>query len=201
MSQVQYVNVPGVGRVKLGDYLHKRLRSAIRPATAQTADLQFFKAAIGDQIAGDSTFTLTKYETNLQQRDGLPPGWAAMVYYFSVWFPQTITLANLQDIQAKALFELIIGSTDKVLDDGQLIHYATGGGISGVTTATATEQWSNGVPAAGARNAYLVPHFIPSDPRVPFQVRVSFPTGALANTTTRSTWYSALEGIIRQPVA
>lgn len=201
MAQVQFINVPGVGRVKLGDYLHKRLRSAIRPATNQSTELLFFRNSIGDAIAGDSSTNLTKYDTNLQQRDGLPPGWAAMVYYFSVWFPQTMTLANMQDVQAKTLFELIIGSTDKVLDDGQMIHYATGGGISGVTTQNATEQWSNGVPAAGARNAYLVPHFIPSDPRVPFQVRTSFPAAALAQGSTRSTWYSALEGILRQPVA
>lgn len=206
MAQVQFINVPGVGRAKLGDYVHRRLRGAIRPATSQSAELSFFKHTAGDAIQGDSTSSLTRYDTNLKQKDGLPPGWAAMVYYSSLELQMTMTLAEIQDLQRKTLFELIIGSVDKVLDDGHAISYATGAGIAGTSVQNAAEQWSLGVPAAGARSVYAVPHFIPSKPRLPFEIKASWPgsasggaTAALAQTS-RYTWWWNLEGIVRLPV-
>ena len=205
MAQVQFVNVPGVGRVRLGDYVHTRLRGAIRPATTQSADLFFFRHSAGDQIqGGGATDLLTEYDTNIQQKDGLPPGWAAMVYFLSVECQSDITLADIQDLNRKTLFTLVIGSINKTLDDGHLIHYGQGGGVAGATTANNQQAWTNGVAAGGARTAYAVPHFIPSKPRLPFTVRTSWPgsaggSAALAQGVRSNLWCN-LEGIVRLPV-
>ena len=198
MSQIETVNVAGIGKLKLGDYLHTRLRSAIRPSTTQSTELNFYQTIPGSAIPGDTTTNLTQYDTNLKQADGLPPGWAALVYYMSVWLPATCTLADAQDVNAKTLLQLVIGSTNKVLDDGHFQHFPPGSGLSLFSTASNQVLVNNAAPTGSARTPYALPHLISSDPKVPFRLTCTF-TSALA-LGTRMTWYSALEGIIRQPV-
>ena len=195
-GQINTVTVAGLGPLELGDYVHSSLRSTVQFATTQAATLNFFQNSIGSTMQGTASTALTSYDTNIPDQGKLPPGWQALIFFMSVYPAPAIVLGDIRDIQNKALFKLILGTTDKVSDDGAAYRYPAGGGVYGVSDLTSVENWTNGLPSSGARTPYAIPHSIKE--LIPFRCEVSF-ASALATAAVRN-YQVSLEGIIRKPV-
>jgi len=215
MAAIEYIRVPGIeDPLKLGDWVHSALRSAINFSSAETAgDDTIFNYTVGGTTPGGGAGASGKFETNMPDTGRLPQGMEALIYFMGVVFPPVtnttgaqsttaFTLADARDIEAKVTWELRINASKKIFDDGAASRFPSGGGISGFSAlygqASQTERTlvTNGFPGANAKQPYAIPHHL--NPLEPFDCNVNVQSAL--SISGSSTVRVNLEGLIKRVV-
>ena len=218
MAQIESIRVPGIDEaLKLGDWVHSALRSAVNFSTGEiTGDDILFNYQVGGTVSGGGAGTASKYHTNMPDTGKLPSPMEALIYFMSIVLPPSIGATTAQtgvggtsavgdanDIAENVTWELRIGASKKVYDDGNLDRFPGGGGIAGFSAlygqsaATDRTTVTNGVPGAGAKQPYAIPHSIGSLEVFDVQATVTTTLALAANTTVRV----YLEGLIRRTIS
>ena len=197
MASVRAINVPGYGEIALGDWVDDYLWGTAEVDNGQTTDLQVFTSGRGQQKPGGSG-TNSDFDVYVPEPGRMPTGWEMLVFAIGVEIDFAADLAEHQSLQGTLLHEFwILG---KVYSQGHLAYYPLGGGISAaVATGNAVDflAINNGVPAAGARKQYIVPHKIASGEA--FFSKLRFPGGAPVLTASRNIAV-VLSGLIKRSV-
>lgn len=181
----------------IADFGPYPLFSSMVFATTQSAELTAFNYAIGGNISGTSSTQATKYDTNmLSGNQQLGAAEEMLVYALRAVLPPDITLADIKDVLKKTYVAVYI-STQKPAIEGQIGFFPAGGGIAGQSTNNASEQWTNGHPAASAGRVFASPHYLRGG--VNFWGQATFQSALSLSATVKLTM--VLDGLRKRPVA
>lgn len=203
MAVIDSVQLPGLGvKLKLRDYVDDAMFASADVSHGQATDLQVFTASRGQPRPGAGSTLNTDLDTNIIDPGRLPTGWLMYVFGIGIETPANIAASDLQSIMGLLLFELWI--VNKAYSEGHLGNYPYGGGMTGSASTTQNDtviqNWTNGVPAAGARRMLAIPHKIGSGET--FFGKIRFPeTGpTFANSEAKHKLTVHLFGIIGRGV-
>mgnify|MGYP001592712906 FL=1 len=188
------VSLPGIDRqFRLDEWVHGRIFSTVRYGANQSATVNAYSYIQG-QTVPDGGSSATERDTNMPEPARLPVGWEALIFSHQIEPAVAITLADIQDVQTKALYTLKVGRN--VVYEAPLSRLPAGGGVSLVTTANATSQVNNGNPEPGARASFLIP--VNLREMKTFSTQSIFPSALSLAAVRLFTHY--LEGLIKRPI-
>lgn len=121
------------------------------PSTALLASYSPFSIPIG-QVDPFNNAAKTKLQTNMARGNQFPPPRCLVIMQVGFYFSSSMIKSDIDLVLDSCYVEVRID--DKIYFEGQLYQFPAGVGMAGVTTATAEQVFTNGLPTLEATRRY-----------------------------------------------